>query len=494
MRAAVAVLLSVLPLLAGCFGAQHPGSPAQAPGNAIAPAAGCDHPLLTQRVRAREMDLAADPTDGDNLAAGLIVSLPSTRDKAPHDWPFWDGLARSSDGGKTWTLATLPGWEGDASEQSAPWAPSVFLSDPIVLFTHDGHLLLSILAVQPSSVSMYILRYPPGAMEPESIATVVRSSLTTTANAHELPISAFPTIYNDKEQMGEDPATGDLFVTWFWRTDTPGPTRGQPMLSKSTDGGRTWSAPVVVTKDGLYDDPNGGFNVGSWPFVTLDGKLHVVWWDDKTKMMWQADSPDHGASFGPRRSIADAPTSFDQPGGVIQLGIPSIDVDRSGGPHRGNVYVTWEDRRNGDRDVFLLRSTDDGATWSSPQRVNADPVGNGRDQFMPQLTVAPDGTLGIIYMDRSADPANKLYVATVASSTDGGATFAYRAVASVPSDVGHVANNDTAQPDPLGRSRLGDYVGIAHNKDGLVALWQDAREGTAQLPYSNAYVCALGPA
>jgi hypothetical protein len=489
----VGLMLASATLLGGCFGDPDDVGSDGASASGMPAVAGCDHPLLGERVRAREIDVASDPTDRDHLAVGLIVSVPNTRGQPPHDWPFWDALARSEDGGKTWTFATLPGWAGDTAEGTAPWVPSVFLTDPIVTFLHDGTLVLSILAVQASAVSMYMLRYPPGAMEPESASLVVRSAMTTTGGAHTLPIGPPFTVYNDKQQVFEDPATGDLFVTWFWRTDLIGDQRAQPMLSKSVDGGRSWSAPVPLYEDGHYDDLDGGFHVGSWPFVTLDGTLHAIWWDDHSKALYQVDSPDRGETFGAPRAIADAPTSFDQPGGVIQLGIPSIEIDRSGGPFHGSVYVTWEDRRHDDRDVFVMRSRDDARTWSAAVRVNDDAVANGRDQFMPQLTVQGDGGVAVLFMDMREDPENGRYVAMLGLSQDVGETFANVLLSSEPSPVDVIANGDD-QPDPAGRTRLGDYVGVAPTKGGVVAVWQDSREGTTDLPYSNAYLCTVATA
>jgi hypothetical protein len=54
---------------------------------------------------------------------------------------------------------------------------------------------------------------------------------------------------------------------------------------------------------------------------------------------------------------------------------PSIDVDRTEGPRRGWIYVAWADQRttapgSGTPDILLIKSTDNGATWSSPVRVN----------------------------------------------------------------------------------------------------------------------------
>ena len=39
-------------------------------------------------------------------------------------------------------------------------------------------------------------------------------------------------------------------------------------------------------------------------------------------------------------------------------------VDLSDGPHRGTIHVNWADLRNGDRDIFHMKSSDGGDTWA----------------------------------------------------------------------------------------------------------------------------------
>src|SRR5207245_4583157 len=83
---------------------------------------------------------------------------------------------------------------------------------------------------------------------------------------------------------------------------------------------------------------------------------------------------------------AGAPPFFNatlQPGGISTSA--QIAVDDSSGPGKGNVYIVYCDRLPAtvDYDIFLIRSTDGGMTWSAPIRVNDDPRGNGHDQFNP---------------------------------------------------------------------------------------------------------------
>lgn len=51
--------------------------------------------------------------------------------------------------------------------------------------------------------------------------------------------------------------------------------------------------------------------------------------------------------------------------------------------------------------VYLIRSTNNGATWSAPTPVDPQPVGH---QFFPDLDLL-DGTLAVMWQDSRTDPA-----------------------------------------------------------------------------------------
>ncbi len=73
--------------------------------------------------------------------------------------------------------------------------------------------------------------------------------------------------------------------------------------------------------------------------------------------------------------------------------------------------------------LSLIKSTDGGATWSSPVRVNDDPLNNGKDQYYPWMTV--DQTTGqamIIFYD-SRETTNDSAGVWMATSVNGGSTW-----------------------------------------------------------------------
>jgi len=128
--------------------------------------------------------------------------------------------------------------------------------------------------------------------------------------------------------------------------------------------------------------------------------------------------------------------------------MPVTGVDLSDGPNKGTLYVNWIDARNGDPDVFVMSSKDRGATWSSPVRVNDDPLKNGKVQFFTWIAIDPaDGSINIIFYDRRGLTGTQTGL-TLARSVDGGRSFVNHRI-------------DLAPFSASNRVFFGDYAGIS---------------------------------
>src|SRR5439155_8951058 len=171
--------------------------------------------------------------------------------------------------------------------------------------------------------------------------------------------------------------------------------------ARSRDGGRSFSPARRISDQpgGAADDSNTV--EGAMPAAGPGGEVYVVWAGPKGLVFKK--SSDGGWSFGEDRILAQTPGGWDFPVAGLSRhnGLPVTGVDRSRGPHRGSLYVTWIDKRHGDPDVFLLASRDGGSTWSEPVRVNDDAKGNGKEQLFAWLAVDPrDGSVNVIFYDR----------------------------------------------------------------------------------------------
>jgi hypothetical protein len=470
------------------------------------PKGNCDAPLLPvgiRPVRSSEVTVATNPANPDELAAVFKVSLPPMRAQAPNDVELWDALARSTDGGATWTFATLHGYPGDATvhQPSLPFYGAAFLSDPVVAFAGDGTLVFAGLIAKAESIDLFAARFSPGMLEPDSVTLVQRGDLRSFHGLEGSPaiVDQVPTpialVFNDGPHINADPASNAIYLGWGVETvldptaaDAEG-SRSVPAIATSLDAGKTWSQAVLLTPDGRVGDVNGENWGAPRPVVSPDGIVHAFSRDIHSEYMVTWTSADQGNTWtGPVKVIDQLPNNGGE-GSYWRNTNPDPGADRSNGPDRGSLYVTWSDTRNGDRDVFLTASRDGGATWSAPLRLNSDPVGDGHDQFYPYMVVEPrSGAIDVAFMDRRNDTEHQTWsVAYLARSVDGGRTFVDMPVATQPTNTARMINE---APDvPL--SSYGDYNGITYNADGIVPVWQDGRTGTDTTHYSDVYLCRI---
>jgi Secretion system C-terminal sorting domain/BNR repeat-like domain len=339
------------------------------------------------------------------------------------------GYSLSTDGGTTWsTSALIPKLIPNDS----------LSSDPCVVVDTAGNFFVFTISLNNSSGN--------------GEAWVFKSSdAGVTFNNYYL-IANGPTWFEDKEMAACDlnpnsPYVNNLYISWTrftYSTDI--------LFSRSTDDGVTWSSPITLSdQDGVQ---------GSNPAIGPNGEIYDVWYgyNGYNEGMFFAKSTDGGSSFTSSTMVSTAPGSW----------FPSIAVDVSGGPNNGNIYVTWDDTRNVDDDVFLCRSTDGGSTWTNPPlRINNDPVGNGKDQFWPWVTVNEQGNVYIVFYDTRNTTNNNYIKAYLAESTDGGQTF----------DNNELSTQESPTNTPNSDVRFGDYIGIDSYNYRVVPVWTDERAG-----------------
>jgi hypothetical protein len=350
----------------------------------------------------------------------------------------------SDDAGRTWK----------AAEGVAP--PNYKVSgDVSTTFDNQGHVFVCYIAFDKLGTFNY---WAHGATRN---GIFVRRSLDggKTWETNHFPVaeqSTQPGIpFEDKPYIVADTSkskyAGNLYVGWTrWRI-----ADSQMVISRSTDDGKTWSAPVEIDRHpGLPRDDNGAAE-GFDGVVGPDGRLYSIWSQDDD--IFLTISKDGGKTFSRARSIIHtAPIMFAIETLDRANGFPQIAID----PHTPKLYVTWSDYRNGDLDIFCSTSTDGGKKWSEPVRVNNDPVHDGADQFFQWLAVDPvDGSANVIFYDRRGDPKGRTQTVTLARSTDGGQNFQNYAWTTEPFEAGGVF--------------FGDYSGIAAYGGRVYGVWTE---------------------
>jgi hypothetical protein len=352
--------------------------------------------------------------------------------------------AYSRDSGHTWTVA-----EGVT--------PSNYRvsGDVSTVFDNQGHAFICYIAFDKLGTfnywahgatrnGIFVQRSLDGGKtwEPEHIPVAEQSSTPG------IPFEDKPYIIAD---TSKSKYAGNLYIGWTrWRL-----TDSQMLISRSTDDGKTWSAPVEIDEHpGLPRDDNGAAE-GFDGTVGPDGTLYVIWSQDDDLMF--TSSHDGGKSFSRARAIIHtAPIMFAIDTLDRANGFPQIAID----PTSKRLYVTWSDYRNGDLDVFVSSSSNRGKHWSSAARVNNDPVHNGAEQFFQWLAVDPvDGSVNVVFYDRRVDPANKKQIVVLARSSDMGRSFMNYAWTDDPFEAGGVF--------------FGDYSGLAAYGGSVYGVWTE---------------------
>ncbi|HEX8158377.1 MAG TPA: hypothetical protein VF526_13415 [Solirubrobacteraceae bacterium] len=280
------------------------------------------------------------------------------------------------------------------------------------------------------------------------------------------------------------------------------------------DNADNWTAPIDVA-------PVTGSYIYADVAVGPDGKVYVVWWDYSATNAIRGDVCDpalqncaSSAGWGTPQTIAtlDAtsatPISFAcpilaQPGGRASPS-PQVDVDRSGGPSNGRVYVTWSDLRAGSGttkcnnpptnpaqppaashltwDTFVASASGGLPGSANPSasvatRLLADGEAGGQansDDWFPWLAV--DQTNGQAWADfystreDAARKATQFYVRSVTPAPSAHVLGALRRVSSAPSNYSAFAccgfGND-----------YGDYTSIDATQGVALPVWSDKRAG-----------------
>ncbi|MEO0146375.1 MAG: hypothetical protein ABIM19_06045 [candidate division WOR-3 bacterium] len=134
------------------------------------------------------------------------------------------------------------------------------------------------------------------------------------------------------------------------------------MFSMSTNEGNTWSTPTRVDDAGPTDTSDQ-----QYPsiYVQENGTIYVAYrdWGTGYASVKVARSTDNGANW--QVHPVDAVVS--------NHNLPSVWA------RRDTVFLAWQDDRFGDFDILFSLSSDGGASWSSPVRVNDVATGLQRE-------------------------------------------------------------------------------------------------------------------
>lgn len=344
------------------------------------------------------------------------------------------GYSYSTNGGQTWSVSRL------LDSTLLPGFPRN--SDPVVAVDTAGNFYIAVVCIGTAGALGIYKSTDGGVNFPQAYLVANTGS-------------------EDKEWIDSDRIPGSPFVNNLYMSWTRFSGNTGIKMSFSSNGGVNWGDAVSVS------DQFSGVQ-GSDVAVGLAGELYVTWLDVNTPedVIKFDRSTNGGISFGTDVDVASG-ASPGIPISSSNVTFPGIAADVSNGPGRGNIYIAWCDARNGDPDIFLSRSTNRGVSWSSPLRVNSDPLGNGKLQCWPSIEVDELGNIAVLYYSSQNTSANNIIEAFIAWSTNNGESFFNTLMSSQPSP--------TNQPNTA--VRFGDYICIDNFSGKVVPVWTDERAG-----------------
>jgi hypothetical protein len=376
-----------------------------------------------------------------------------------------DGGARglrtgySFDAGLTWTLTQAAFTDctgGSYARASDPWA-----------------------TIGPDGAAYQIaIGFNGATFAPGSSSAVLASRSSDGGRTWSAPATLIldaSTPFNDKESITADPLMpGYVYATWD-RLEQNG--HGPAYFTRSLDGGITWEAPRAIHDPGNRNQTlnnqivavaSGGGEVLVDFFTEFDtGQDNVV-----TAHLALVRSTDQGATWSAPIVVSDlraVGTADPQNSARTLRDAANLGAFASG--RDGTLVAVWQDSRfsAGARDsIAFAVSLDAGSTWSTPVLINAVP---GVQALLPAVSIAADGTIGVLYYDMrndTADPATLLVDVWLTTTTDRGVTWSEHHVTG-PFDF-------NLAPIAEGGLFVGDYQGLVSGGLGFTALF--ARTGT----------------
>jgi hypothetical protein len=260
--------------------------------------------------------------------------------------------------------------------RAGPWRQNDselhYVDDPTVALSDDGRLAIAWADNQRKNVFVQVYD------------SAGRARLASPVNVSRSPdvFSWLPRLVIAGEQV---------FASWQEIVFSGGSHGGDIFFSRSMDGGRSFEAPINLSKS-EGGDGKGRLTADRWDNGSLDlvraedGTLLAAW-TEYGGTLWLSRSTDGGVGFS-------APVAVGAGSAKPARG-PSLAAGRG-----GTVYLAWTVGEDASADIRLTTSRDGGRTFA-PAAVVVDAEGHCD---APKIAVGNDGIVHLVYDESSDGP------------------------------------------------------------------------------------------
>lgn len=396
----------------------------------------------------------------------FLISKPDEPHKLTIAWMGFhlpDGLRitirsrTSTDGGNTWSPpVSLP-------HVKTGWGSA----DPTMAYGPDGSLYLVYIDYikSPDSGQIVICKSSDSGLNWTGPFLV----MDMTEDYPERPIDR-PWLVCDRSG---GPHSGNLYPTSKPAPWIPAPNRAYH--KRSTDGGLTWS-PARFVDTTNYLIGNLIQQPMTYPMVYADGKFAMFYpsyvaSQNILPLFYQALSGDGGQTFQYTNAILN-PQGVQDTNYKVGYSFMAHPTD----PQKAVMVGVFA--MNGDPDIVVTRTTDQGQSWSPLLRVNQDGLANGKAQDMPWCAWNQQGHLAVVWRDRRNDAGSGFFV-----SSEIYASVSYNDGLSFGQDF--PMSSQPAAFDSILIENGNDFMGAVFSGDTLYAAWGDVRTGNLNIYFSR---------
>jgi hypothetical protein len=477
----------------------HPGQPI--PPSAWVPTQtvkgrNADTPVSENPEAESEVHAAINPADSSNIIVSGIVQ-DASNPLASLDIP----IRYTTNFGQTWQTSSVdfsPGPGGGFALVGGG-------GDPVIAFDKSGKafvswlvLVIDIFANPAVSLSLYSSESTNKGQTWNAPKLIDKGgiSLETLLGSGTEPGDLVDKQWMDIDRTSGN-AEGTVYVAYtrFEIVDSITAT-AQILLKKKAKNSNAYTAQGVQVHSNSYA-------VVQFSSIAVDqnGAVHVTFFGANTPndgAMYHAISTNGGLSFSPETKVSDIffPSVA---GGTPTDTIPGISSDRlypcphmAVGKTPNTLYATWSSNGLTDNDltpgydVFFAKSTDNGQTWGTPQKLNAG-TNDNIHQFYPAIYVNNNGTIFISHYDRSNAPNGSTETHYVmAYSKDEGASFEPAVNASSESsDFGEIGALN-------GGFGIGEYTQVVATNHFAIPVWADGRTNDGNIELYAAFIPITG--